>query len=93
MSGSFGQDMTGRRETIKEVFSTILQCTPDEIHDKTTPETLERWDSFQHLVLVAGFEEEFGIEIEPEEIDRMFRNFGVFREIIESKLAAKFLEA
>lgn len=85
--------MTDQRERIKEVFSTILQCTPGEIHDMTTPETLERWDSFQHLVLVAGFEEEFGIEIEPEEIDRMFKKFGVFREIIEGKLAEKFLEA
>lgn len=90
---SFGQDMTDRREKIKEVFSAILQCAPGEIHDSTTPETLERWDSFQHLVLVAGFEEEFGIEIEPEEIDRMFRNFRAFREIVERKLAAKLLEA
>ena len=93
MTASIGQDMNGRRERIKEVFSAILQCTPVEIHDATTPETLERWDSFQHLVLVAGFEEEFGIEVEPEEIDRMFRNFGIFREIIEGKLAEKFQEA
>jgi acyl carrier protein len=93
MAASLGQDITSQRDAIREVFSTILQCDPDELHDRATPETLERWDSFQHLVLVAGFEEEFGIEIEPEEIDRMFRNFGVFREIIEEKLAAKFLEA
>ena len=93
MAASIGKDMTDRRETIKGVFSTILQCTPGEIHDRTTPDTLERWDSFQHLVLVAGFEEEFGIEIEPEEIDRMFKNYGVFREIIEGKLAEKFQEA
>ncbi len=93
MAASIGRDMIGQRERIREVFSTILQCTPGEIHDAASPETLERWDSFQHLVLVAGFEEEFGIEIEPEEIDRMFKNFRVFREVIEGKLAEKYQEA
>jgi len=93
VTASFGQDMIGRRERIKEVFSVILQCAASVIHDATTPESLERWDSFQHLVLVAGFEEEFGIEIEPEEIDRMFKDFRAFREIIEEKLSEKYQEA
>lgn len=84
--------MTDLRDRIKEVFSSILRCSPGELNDMTTPETVEKWDSFHHLVLVAGFEEEFGIEIEPEEIDRMFKKFGVFREVIEGKLAVKFQE-
>jgi len=93
MAGSFGQNRTINREKIVEVFSIILQCPAEDICDGASPETLERWDSFQHLVLVAGFEEEFGIEIEPEEIDRMFKNFRAFREIIEEKLSEKYQEA
>ena len=79
--------MCDTRENIAEVFAAILQLPTNEIQDDVTPEAFERWDSFQHLFLIAGFEEEFGIEIEPEEVVDMYKNFRAFREVVEKKIA------
>lgn len=73
-------------EKIKELFATILLTSVDIINDKTAPGNLENWDSFQHLTLVSGFEEEFDIEIEPEEIPEMYKDFQIFKKTILQKL-------
>ncbi len=73
-------------EKIKDLFATILRTSTDTISDKTAPGNLESWDSFQHLTLVSGFEEEFDIEIEPEEIPEMYKDFQSFKKNILQKL-------
>lgn len=75
-------------EKIRELFATILRVPPEEIGDETDPATVARWDSMQHLILVAGFEEEFGIEVEPEETADMYAGFAAFKQIILQKLPA-----
>ncbi len=72
---------------IKDLFAAILKVPPSDISDSTAPQTLQSWDSLQHLFLVSGFEEEFGIEIEPEEAVDMYRDFGAFKNIVMRKLA------
>ncbi|MBI5235123.1 MAG: hypothetical protein HY886_02610 [Deltaproteobacteria bacterium] len=73
-------------DKIKDLFATILKIKPSEIHDDATPGALLNWDSLQHLFLVSGFEEEFGIEIEPEEAVDMYKDFGTFKRTVLSKL-------
>jgi acyl carrier protein len=73
-------------ERIRELFATLVQADLSEIHDDTTPERLEQWDSMQHLILVSGFEEELGVEIEPEEAVDMYQDFATFRRIVRQKL-------
>lgn len=73
-------------QRIVEVFASIMKCSPGEVHDGRSPENMERWDSLQHLVLVVGVEEEFGIELEPEEIVEMYQGFSSFRRVVEKKL-------
>ncbi len=70
---------------IKDLFTTILQLPDNNINEKTTPEHIEKWDSFQHMVLVSAFEEEFSISIEPEEVFEMYRDYGTFKAIIKNK--------
>lgn len=72
---------------IKDLFAAILKVPPSDISDSTAPQTLQSWDSLQHLFLVSGFEEEFGIEIEPEEAVDMYSDFGAFKNIVMRKLA------
>lgn len=72
---------------IKDLFAAILKVPPSDVSDSTAPQSLQSWDSLQHLFLVSGFEEEFGIEIEPEEAVDMYRDFGAFRNIVMRKLA------
>ena len=76
-------------EKIRELFATLLQVSPSEIQEHTEPANLERWDSMQHLILVSGFEEEFGIDVDPEEAIAMYDNFGAFRKVILQKMETK----
>ena len=36
----------------------------------------------QHLILVSGFEEEFGIDLDPEEAVEMYKDFATFKRIV-----------
>jgi acyl carrier protein len=73
-------------ERIRHLFATMLQVDPAEIVDGTTPESVARWDSLQHLMLVAGFEEELGVDVDPEEAVDMYKDFATFKRIVLQKL-------
>ena len=75
-------------ERIRELFATLLQVPLEEIGDQTTPASLERWDSMQHLIVVAGFEEEFGIDLDPEEAVEMYKDFATFKRILRQRMEA-----
>jgi acyl carrier protein len=74
-------------ERIRELFAAMLQVSPYTISDHTTPSALERWDSMQHLMLVSGFEEEFGVSVEPEEAVDMYKDFATFKQVVLQKVA------
>jgi acyl carrier protein len=76
-------------EKIRELFATLLQVPPEGIEDLTSPADLERWDSMQHLILVAGFEEEFGIDLDPEEAVEMYRDFATFKAVVLQKMECR----
>ena len=78
--------MPSMEDKVKELFAVMLQVSPDEISDKTSPENVELWDSLHHLILVSGFEEEFNIDIEPEETVQMYKDFQTFKSVILQKL-------
>ena len=73
-------------EKIRELFAALLQVPPNEVEDATRPQSLERWDSLQHLILVSGFEEEFGLDIDPEEAVEMYKDFATFKRIVLQNL-------
>ena len=75
-------------ERIRDLFATLLQVPLEEIGDQTTPASLERWDSMQHLIVVAGFEEEFGIDLDPEEAVEMYKDFATFKRILRQRMEA-----
>ena len=74
---------------IRELFGVLLREAPASITDETRPATLEKWDSLQHLILVSSFEEEFGVDIEPEEVVDMYEDFGSFKRVVLGKLSQK----
>lgn len=73
-------------ERIKSIFATVIDVLPEQIHDDTIPKDLENWDSLNHLMLIAAFEEEFSISIEPEEIVIMWKSYANFKEMILQKI-------
>jgi acyl carrier protein len=67
--------------------SDLFGVPADRITATYSPETLENWDSVQHLNLVLALEEKFGMQLSPEEIEQM-KSIGDTAKLIESKLQA-----
>jgi acyl carrier protein len=73
-------------EKIRALFATLLQVAHDLVEDRTSPASMERWDSMRHLIVVAGFEEEYGIDVDPEEAVEMFSDFATFKRIVRQRI-------
>lgn len=74
------------KENIRALFSLLLKIPENEISDDLSPDNVEKWDSLNHLVLISAFEEEFSIDIEPEEIIEMNKDYKTFKSIILKKI-------
>jgi len=71
---------------IKELFASVIGIKIDDLNEESSPKNTKNWDSLNHLVLIAAFEDAFEIDIEPEEIAFMFKNFSNFKSVVEQKL-------
>jgi acyl carrier protein len=71
-------------EQVRAVAADVFQVPIERITPDSSPEVLESWDSVQHLNLVLALEQEFGIQFEPEEMDRM-KTVGAIAELVQSK--------
>jgi acyl carrier protein len=76
-------------ERIRELFAALMQVAPAEVSDETTPAKLERWDSLNHMITVSAFEEEFGLDLDPEEAVEMYESFAAFRRTILRKVESR----
>jgi acyl carrier protein len=72
-------------DQIRIMASDIFGVPPERIDAASSPQTVENWDSIQHLNLVLAVEEKFGLQLSPEEIEQM-KNIGETAKLIESKL-------
>jgi acyl carrier protein len=72
-------------DQVRGVASDLFSIPADRITPETSPETTESWDSTQHLNFVLALEEKFGIQLSPEEMERM-RNVGEAAKLVENKL-------
>jgi acyl carrier protein len=70
---------------ILQIFSDVLGPDSGPISLDSTPETVSTWDSLQHLNLILAFEEEFGIQFMPEEIETL-SSPGKCVEVVVEKL-------
>ena len=50
------------------IIARVMSVPVSQINDQSSPETIERWDSFNGLVLVDELEAEFNIKFTLEEI-------------------------
>jgi len=73
-------------EELRGIAADIFQVGPDRIHRESSPETIESWDSLQHLNLILALEQHLGLEFEPDEIERMTSLDAIFSIIEEKQL-------
>ena len=58
-------------DKINEVISNIFGTPLNEINGQSSPDTIENWDSINHMKLISALEEEFDVEFTDEEILEM----------------------
>ena len=58
-------------ERAKKVMSNVFGIEPHLISEKTSPDTLEKWNSLGHMNLIIALEEEFKIQFSDTQIIEM----------------------
>lgn len=67
---------TETRARVHRIVSQILKVPIETITDDSSPDTIERWDSLQHMNLVMAIEEGMGVQFDAEQIAEML-NVGL----------------
>jgi acyl carrier protein len=62
---------TSSFEQIRNLAADVLDVSASTLSPSSGPESVESWDSVQHLSLVLAVEQEFDLQFEPEEIEAM----------------------
>ena len=78
--------MTELDDILRDVMASIFNVSTEKIDEDSSPDTIEAWDSLQHLNLVMAFEQTLGVRFKPEEIQAM-RSFSDIREMIINRQA------
>lgn len=68
-------------DKLKEVLADTFDIDEEDINGETTNQTVEKWDSLNHLRLVTAVEAEFGITLTMDEINSM-HSYSVIVELI-----------
>ena len=74
-------------EQVRNIASDIFGIPVEKITAESSPETIENWDSMQHLNLVLAMEEKFGVQLDPEDIEQM-KNIGAVAALVEKLQSA-----
>ena len=69
---------------IREIAADILSIDAENLTADSAPETLDAWDSVQHLNLILAVEQRFDLEFDPEEID-MMKTIGAIACMVDRK--------
>lgn len=70
-------------DRIKNVLSAVFEIPVEQIQDKSSPDTIESWDSLKHMNMVVALEDEFNVQFTDEQIIEMM-NFKLIELTIES---------
>jgi acyl carrier protein len=66
----------------------VFQVPEAGLGPNSSPDTIETWDSLHHLSFVLALEQEFGIQISPEEIEQLL-SVELTVALLEEKLGAQ----
>jgi acyl carrier protein len=72
------------RDRLIDLFAEEFDVESEVLHDESSPDTVEQWDSLAAMRLVAAIEAEFGVRLGTAEIMKM-RSIGLARAVLKSK--------
>ena len=56
---------------LRQIMSQVFEVPIEEITENTSPDTVDKWDSLQHMNLILALEETFNVTFSSEEITEM----------------------
>lgn len=74
-------------DKVIDLFSEILVVEPDQLSAETSPANTPEWDSLANMMLIAGIEETFAVELSTGEIERM-KTIGDVQAILRERNVA-----
>ena len=72
-------------DQVRGVASDLFSVPVDRIVATSSPDTIDTWDSIQHLNFVLALEEKFGLQLSPEEMEQM-RSVGEAAKLIQGRV-------
>jgi acyl carrier protein len=66
---------------LRTVMSAILKVSAEEINEQSSMDSIESWDSLQHMNLILALEEEFRVSI-PDEDAANITSFKLIRAVL-----------
>ena len=70
-----------RPDRLYNTLAVILGIDRGELSEESSPDTIQNWDSLNHLNIILAVEGEFGVGLSPEDAMEM-RNVGLIRSIL-----------
>ena len=58
-------------ERVQRIAADVFSVPIAQINAESSADTIETWDSLQHLNFVLAVEQEFGVRFTPEEIEKL----------------------
>ncbi len=71
-------------ERVANTIAEVMSVPADQINEDSSPDTIENWDSLQHMNLILAMEEEFDVKFTDDEIANMV-SAKVIAETVEAK--------
>ena len=74
-------------EQIRGIASDLFAVPTERVTADSSPQSIEQWDSIQHLNLALALEQRFNLQLSPEEMEQM-KTIGQIAKIVEEKRKA-----
>jgi acyl carrier protein len=58
-------------QRVQRIAADVFSVPLAQINAESSADTIESWDSLQHLNFVLAVEQEFGVQFTPEEIEKL----------------------
>jgi acyl carrier protein len=71
-------------QRVQRIAAAVFSVPIAQISAESSADTIETWDSLQHLNFVLAVEQEFGVQFTPEEIEKLI-SVNMVIEMLEAK--------
>jgi len=71
-------------DQLKEIVARVLDIKIDMIDDNLKRDDTEKWDSFNHLLLISEIEKNLGVKFSISDVEKI-KSFKELRQIVSGK--------